>query len=781
MSRIREKSQQLRLWREDQLPQSTNSTLSYDLPSSKDNKELSTFAKINWVIKDKDQFESLIRGISDLINDMDRVVPPQRNDDLACSVLKTEIQRLRNVCDLTKILHASTDDNNDLVDITKETIDRECTQLILGHLWFRLIDDRKDGISEAHSKTFEWALHPPTSDDTWSDLGQWLRSGRGIYWISGKPGSGKSTLMKFLYNHSEVAKALQDWTGDRKLTVASFLLWNLGSPEQNSQQGLAQGLLYHVLNQNRSLIPVILPHMWTEAQNGSVELEIPSSVEMQRAFQRLGTESTNGAYVFFIDGLDEFTGNHRDSISFVQSFASSANIKVSLSSRPIDTCVAAFSTKPKLRLQDLTESDMESYVNDIVRTHPYVADSPYLSVAVVDRLVDDLRSKADGVFLWVVLACRTLLEGFDAYDNAKELQRRVDELPPELSDLFRHILSGLPARSLQQTAKLLKVCYTSRLLQISDRISTFALAWADEKDLSTTTLEDFTRCSVVEMRANCQNLDGRLRSRCRGLLEVHHHRGKHSRTGSDEAETSPIDFMHRTVFEFLSTPRVWEMDCLQIHDSEFDAAMVLSCMSNYLLYLQEVPISQETELAAQSLAYVQHIYGTSPSQAPRSLNQLALALMEPRHKSMSVLDLDTPDLDSFDSDKVDINVVCHDDPGDKEEELFFGYSKTDLPLSYASLLLAVEADLMGHIREEDVCAFNVSQNHLGCPYKGINLLYHAIKKPPTQPDPDPIAIFAYHGRNSSNMGVIQTKVSSVIPQRPLGKHGQDLVTCRQNL
>jgi hypothetical protein len=66
---------------------------------------------------------------------------------------------------------------------------------ILNRLWFRLIDDRKNHIAEAHSKTLEWAINPPASGVVWDDLGQWLRSGHGIYWIHGKPGSGKSTLM----------------------------------------------------------------------------------------------------------------------------------------------------------------------------------------------------------------------------------------------------------------------------------------------------------------------------------------------------------------------------------------------------------------------------------------------------------------------------------------------------------------------------------------------------------------------------------------------------------
>jgi hypothetical protein len=44
-------------------------------------------------------------------------------------------------------------------------------------------------------------------------LTHWLSSGNGIYHISGKLGSGKSTLMKFLCEHKRTKAELQNWAG----------------------------------------------------------------------------------------------------------------------------------------------------------------------------------------------------------------------------------------------------------------------------------------------------------------------------------------------------------------------------------------------------------------------------------------------------------------------------------------------------------------------------------------------------------------------------------------
>ena len=55
---------------------------------------------------------------------------------------------------------------------------------------------RFDKIPRAYIWTFEWLFTP-----TATAFPEWLKSGDGIFWMSGKAGSGKSTLMKFLSSH----------------------------------------------------------------------------------------------------------------------------------------------------------------------------------------------------------------------------------------------------------------------------------------------------------------------------------------------------------------------------------------------------------------------------------------------------------------------------------------------------------------------------------------------------------------------------------------------------
>jgi hypothetical protein len=87
----------------------------------------------------------------------------------------------------------------------------------------------------------------------------WLRSGDGIYHISGKAGSGKFTLVKFLCQNPRLIRELEQWAGNKKLVFASFFFWASGDKLQRSLEGLYRSLLFEILNQCPELIDKVLP------------------------------------------------------------------------------------------------------------------------------------------------------------------------------------------------------------------------------------------------------------------------------------------------------------------------------------------------------------------------------------------------------------------------------------------------------------------------------------------------------------------------------------------
>ncbi|KAI1372007.1 hypothetical protein F4677DRAFT_277076 [Hypoxylon crocopeplum] len=473
---------------------------------------------------------------------------------------------------------------------------RMCQKIILDSLWFRTMDDRRHGVELPHSKTPKWALEPRDSQDTdteWDDLSEWLRARTGIYWVSGKGGSGKPNLMKYIHSHGKTRSLLEEWAGGSPLSVASFFFYYLGSAEQKSQDGLSRALLYYILDNNPSSIQGLLPSMWQEAKLSKADEKVqpPSTAEMTYAFEKLSSGQSGGAegrkFCFIIDGLDEYSGNYRVGIFFIKNLARSRNIKIIVSSRPIPACVDAFSRDPKLHLHDLTKDDIISYVDAEVGSHPYMEKLTCLGPVNAPKILQDLVDKASGVFLWIILACRSVLEGFAAGDYLSDLQRRIDELPPELEDLFRHMLGKVDLRYQSQCAKLLRICHQNRLVQGVTKIQSIGLAVTEEYKYGPGRAIEPIIIPIRDRRIMCGVLERRLRSRCCGLLELK--RPRYDHTGRcfcrkecgyhDVMVDSIVEFMHRTVFDFLNGPGVWELECLQIREDSFEPNSYLADIS----------------------------------------------------------------------------------------------------------------------------------------------------------------------------------------------------------
>lgn len=126
------------------------------------------------------------------------------------------------------------------------------------------VDDQFDGIQDS----YDWVFNEPQTqkmsspDETspqklaprWDDFARWLKSGQGVYWINGKAGSGKSTLMRHICEHSLRLELLREWSSNRRLLTPTFFFWNAGSRKQKSMDGLLRSLVYQMLKECRELI-----------------------------------------------------------------------------------------------------------------------------------------------------------------------------------------------------------------------------------------------------------------------------------------------------------------------------------------------------------------------------------------------------------------------------------------------------------------------------------------------------------------------------------------------
>jgi ABC-type bacteriocin/lantibiotic exporter with double-glycine peptidase domain len=88
----------------------------------------------------------------------------------------------------------------DVAQSTEHILQSNVQAAILQDLSYTAMTNRYETLAESHPKTYDWAFQKSTDEQLpWDNFSVWLKSGRGVYWVSGKPGSGKSTLMKYIF------------------------------------------------------------------------------------------------------------------------------------------------------------------------------------------------------------------------------------------------------------------------------------------------------------------------------------------------------------------------------------------------------------------------------------------------------------------------------------------------------------------------------------------------------------------------------------------------------
>ncbi|PNP59000.1 hypothetical protein THARTR1_01248 [Trichoderma harzianum] len=319
----------------------------------------------------------------------------------------------------------------------------------------RSLRERK--IPKAHARTFDWIFRKNVAKENTSlSFVDWLQNRNGIFWIRGKAGSGKSTLMKFLPEHQETKRHLRSWAGNQTLIVARFFFWYAGLPLQKSQEGLLRSLLFEILRQCPSLIPRVLA-IRSQFRDDYDDDDSWTPEELLSVCRGILGGASDSRFCFFIDGLDEYEESGMtptDLIKTIKSLGDSPNIKLCVSSRPWSAFVDEFGQHPEslLKLEDLTQGDIRRYVVDKFGESQQFIQAKEGYLAELD-LVESVCRKAAGVFLWVYLVVRDLLHGLTNGDSVSLLRQRLEGFPEDLEDYFQHMIDTIPSIYLGHAAR----------------------------------------------------------------------------------------------------------------------------------------------------------------------------------------------------------------------------------------------------------------------------------------------------------------------------------------
>jgi hypothetical protein len=446
----------------------------------------------------------------------------------------------------------------------------DLTQRILPSLQYDEIHVREDRIPEAHASTFEWVfkkqelgftdwathsedgLHSPPRH-----RGIMLTIPTGLYWITGKPGSGKSTLIKFIVGQRRTRKLLEMWSGEKRLCIAHHYFWCSGTSLQKSQYGLLRSILLQLFQQCPELLPRVLPrHIWESRSDfHGRRWTMAELVETTKALRH--QEDLGVKFCLFIDGLDEYDGEPSDLVKLLDYISQPSFLKLCVSSRPWNAFTNAYGERKQLAVQSLTQGDLRCYISDTLRDSTLFLQFQQSDPEGAALLLGEVCSKAQGVFLWVYLVGRSLRRGLENNDSLEILLARVREMPDSLDGFFRRMFERVESVYKLQAARILLAAYHADYalpLSAPEHISreianpNYAMEMRVQADEMVVSHDEIRRARIV------------LDARCGDLLEASCH---------------GISCLHRTVKDFLRQDEI-APNLRMLAGQKFDVGMCLS-------------------------------------------------------------------------------------------------------------------------------------------------------------------------------------------------------------
>lgn len=476
---------------------------------------------------------------------------------------------------------------------------------LLQSLFYPEITVRQENISEPYNGTCEWLFKAEEEDFTtepWLEdrhlregnriasrnFVMWLREDKDIFWITGKAGAGKSTLMKHLFNHHRTRDELSVWSGSNghSVVLAGFFLWNRGTNLQKSLLGMLRSVLHQIISQTPSLTSILTSRQGRPGTYSNTNFTFTGAQEwtiagLLEAFRCLLASLPPQNYIcVFLDGLDELESRTQDLLAFIASLKESPRVKLCVSSRPEQVFRNAFKDTLQVRMQDLNRYDIDHAAGGrlllpLITSHPENHED-------VKHLIREISEKAEGVFLWANIVVEDIRKGIENDDTLEMLQKRLDILPSSIEDLYHHMLTSVSDLYWSEAATYFCLLLMPRFAGCTyvEPLTLLDLAFMHDNDEVLNKIKNqgahFGRSE--SFAKICARHETRIHACCAGLVEVSKRPGDSitrpllavralkgdgyiswGLLGPSSWDDSPacyclqeVSFIHRTIAEFLT-------------------------------------------------------------------------------------------------------------------------------------------------------------------------------------------------------------------------------------
>ncbi|KAH6710686.1 heterokaryon incompatibility protein-domain-containing protein [Leptodontidium sp. MPI-SDFR-AT-0119] len=367
---------------------------------------------------------------------------------------------------------------------------------------------RREDVKPPWENTFQWIFHEEHDDDDGNvypknrtGFPDWLRGSSSTYWISGKAGSGKSTLMSYILHDYRLNSNLKIWSQGHDVHILSFFFWRAGSELQKSVTGMLRSLLYQLVEEVPNAADTLVSNL--QLMRGRIPVWTERSLAM--SFKAALAAAAGKHFCLLLDGLDEFEGDTDELLDLVFKLQALDNVKCCVSSRPDVQLVARLSTYKQLRLQDLNFGDISRFVEEKLdgysESHDFSGSGSWLAHSIA--------FKAEGVFLWAALVTASAVRGLQAGDDDKMVRKRVESTPSAMEALFMQMLASVEDVHRESLAFYIQAMRGNR--QNSARVSVALMTAAIVP-------EELT--NYQEFASKCARTEKQIIARSKGLLDV---------------------------------------------------------------------------------------------------------------------------------------------------------------------------------------------------------------------------------------------------------------------
>lgn len=325
--------------------------------------------------------------------------------------------------------------------------ERWLVEELLSSLAFENMDDPYDTIARELPGTCEWVVSCPEYMKWQAPISEVEPSA--CLWIKGKPGAGKSTIMKSLIRHTEKTR--------RDVKLVAWFFNARGHVLERTTEGMYRAMLHQLARDQPGLCEQVFKTLGRLKTLGDLGIQEgqdyqtlglwkaqnykknkwPLQVLKDLCYDAVLHWAGSCRVMFFVDALDEVDTEDdiRDMVTFFEDLTEAAvttgpRLSICLTSRHY----------PRITMNrslDLILDDQEGHTVDIIR---YVKCRLRLKQEQLKhKLAQSIILRASGIFIWVVLVVRILNKEAD-HGNQHLLQDKLQQIPNELNDLFRQLV-----------------------------------------------------------------------------------------------------------------------------------------------------------------------------------------------------------------------------------------------------------------------------------------------------------------------------------------------------